>query len=149
SEGDVRWKERLAAGVSYPAGDDVLQVAIEAHTRFFSGNALYPGYFPSLERFEREVVSMTADLLHGASEATGNITSGGSESILLGVKSARDRARARRPEITRPRMAVPASAHPAFWKAAHYFGLEIDKVPLRRDDWQVDLAAYRAAITDD
>jgi sphinganine-1-phosphate aldolase len=149
SQGDARWKERLAAGVSYPAGDDVLQVALEAYTRFFSANALYPGLFPSIERFEREVVGMTADLLHGGPEATGNITSGGSESILLGVKSARDRARAQRPDIARPRMVVPESAHPAFWKAAHYFGLEIDKIPLRREDWQVDLEAYRAAISDE
>jgi len=75
-QGDARWKERLAAGVSYPAGDDVPEVALEAYTRFFSGNALYPGLFPSLERFEREVVGMTADLLHDE-RALGNITSGG------------------------------------------------------------------------
>lgn len=146
---DARWKERLAAGVSYPAGDDVLQVALEAYTHFFSANALYPGLFPSVERFEREVVGMTADLLHGGPQATGNVTSGGSESILLGVKSARDRARARRPDVTRPRMVVPESAHPAFWKAAHYFGVEIDKIALRHDNWQIDLDAYRAAITDE
>ena len=147
SQGDARWKERLAAGVSYPAGDDVLQVALDAYSRFFTANALYPGLFPSVDRFEREVVGMTADLLHG-DRAVGNITSGGSESILLAVKSARDRARARRPDVTRPEMVVPESAHPAFWKAAHYFGLHIVKTPLRRDTWQVDLDAYRAAVND-
>ncbi|HEX8968495.1 MAG TPA: aminotransferase class V-fold PLP-dependent enzyme, partial [Chloroflexota bacterium] len=148
SQGDARWKERLAAGVSYPAGDDVLQIALDAYGQFFSANALYPRLFPSLARFEYEVVSMSADLLHGGPTATGNITSGGSESILLGVKSARDRARALRPEIIRPQMVVPESAHPAFWKAAHYFGLDVIKIPLRRDDWQVDLDAYRAAVND-
>jgi glutamate/tyrosine decarboxylase-like PLP-dependent enzyme len=147
SQGDARWKERLAAGVSYPAGDDVLQVALDAYSRFFTANALYPGLFPSVDRFEREVVGMTADLLNGDG-ALGNITSGGSESILLAVKSARDRARARRPDVTRPEMVVPESAHPAFWKAAHYFGLHIVKTPLRRDTWQVDLDAYRAAVND-
>jgi sphinganine-1-phosphate aldolase len=147
SQGDAHWKERLAAGVSYPAGDDVLEVALEAYTRFFSGNALYPGLFPSLERFEREVVGMTADLLHGQ-QALGNITSGGSESIMLGVKSARDRARVRRPDVTRPEMVVPDSAHPAFTKAAQYFGLQIVRTPLRRDSWEVDLDAYRAAVND-
>jgi glutamate/tyrosine decarboxylase-like PLP-dependent enzyme len=147
SQGDARWKECLAAGVSYPAGDDVLEVALEAYARFFTGNALYPGLFPSLERFEREVVGMTANLLHGE-HALGNITSGGSESILLGVKSARDRARVRRPDVTLPEMVVPESAHPAFTKAAHYFGLRIIRTPLRRDSWQVDLDAYRAMVND-
>ena len=78
SGGDARWKERLAAGVSYTAGDDVLQVAVDAYTRFFTGNALYASLFPSLERFENEVVAMTAELMH-ADQPFGNITSGGSE----------------------------------------------------------------------
>ena len=144
---DAPWLERLAAGTNYMAGDDVIEVAKEAYLRFFSTNGLLPSTFPSLARFEREVIDYTAGLLHGPN-ATGSITSGGSESILMGVKSARDRARAVHPEITRPRMVVPESAHPAFWKAAHYFGLELVRVPLR-PDLQIDLDAYRAAIDDD
>ena len=62
---DKQWKERLAAGVSYPAGDDVLEVAQQAYIDFFSVNALYPSIFPSTARFEREVIEMTAGLLHG------------------------------------------------------------------------------------
>ena len=92
----------MAAGTNYPAGDDVLEVAKEAYLRFFSTNGLLPGTFPSLARFEREVLDYAAGLFHGP-EATGSITSGGSESILMGVKSARDRARRLHPEITRPR----------------------------------------------
>lgn len=144
---DARWRERLAAGTNYMAGDDVVEVAKEAYLRFFSTNGLLPSTFPSLARFEREVIDYTAGLLHGP-DATGSITSGGSESILMGVKSARDRARAVHPGITRPRMVVPESAHPAFWKAAHYFGLELVPVPLR-PDLQIDLDAYRAAIDSD
>ena len=90
-----------------------------------------PSTFPSLARFEREVVDYAAGLLHGP-DAVGSITSGGSESILMGVKSARDRARAVHPEIRAPRMVVPESAHPAFWKAAHYFGLELVRDAARR-----------------
>jgi glutamate/tyrosine decarboxylase-like PLP-dependent enzyme len=144
---DAAWLERLAAGTNYAAGDDVVEVAKEAYLRFFSTNGLLPSTFPSLARFEREVIDYTAGLLHGP-DATGSITSGGSESILMGVKSARDRARAVHPEITKPRMVVPESAHPAFWKAAHYFGLELVRVPLG-PDLQIDLDAYRAAIDDD
>ena len=119
----------MATGTNYPAGDDVLEVAKEAYLRFFSTNGLLPGTFPSLARFEREVIDYAAGLFHGP-EAVGSITSGGSESILMGVKSARDRARRIHPEITRPHMVVPDSAHPAFTKAADYFGLVETRVPL-------------------
>ena len=141
---DLPWKERLASGVLYPAGDDVLQVAQEAYIDFFSANALYPTIFPSVARFEQEVVEMTADLLHGEN-AVGSIASGGTESNLLAVKSSRDRARALRPEVTAPEMVVPASAHPSFWKAAGYFGLEVVVTPLT-EDGVVDVPAFLAAV---
>ncbi len=144
--GDVSWRERLAAGTNYLAGDDVVEVAKEAYLRFFSTNGLLPSTFPSLARFEREVIDYAAGLLHGP-DAVGSITSGGSESILMGVKSARDRARIVHPQIMSPRMVVPESAHPAFWKAAHYFGLDLVKVPLG-PDLQVDVQTYEAAIDD-
>ena len=129
ASGDKQWKEHLAAGVSYPAGDDVLEVAQQAYIDFFSVNALYPSIFPSTARFEREVIEMTAGLLHGES-AVGAVSSGGTESNLLGVKSARDRARALRPEVTEPEIVAPESAHPSFQEAADYFGLELVSTPL-------------------
>ena len=144
--GDKQWKERLAAGVSYPAGDDVLEVAQQAYIDFFSVNALYPSIFPSTAQFEREVIEMTAGLLHGEN-AVGAISSGGTESNLLGVKSARDRARALRPEITEPEIVAPESAHPSFNKAADYFGLKLVSTPLTPDGL-VDLPAYHDAVTD-
>ena len=144
--GDVDWLRRMAVGTNYPAGDDVLEVAKEAYLRFFSTNGLLPDIFPSLARFEREVIDYAAGLFHGP-DAVGSITSGGSESILMGVKSARDRARRLHPGITEPEMVVPESAHPAFWKGAHYFGLKLIRVPLG-PDLEIDQDAYRAAITD-
>ena len=144
AENDLDWLTRMAVGTNYPAGDDVLQVAKDAYLRFFSTNGLLPGTFPSLARFEREVVDYAAGLLHGP-DAVGSITSGGSESILMGVKSARDRARHIHPEITEPEMVVPVSAHPAFTKGGDYFGLRRIEVPLGADH-QIDVAQYRAAI---
>ena len=143
---DLPWKERLASGVAYPAGDDVMQVAQKAYLAFFSANALYPRIFPSVARFEREVVEMTAGLLHGK-HAVGAISSGGSESILLGVKSARDRAWELRPHVTAPEMVIPESAHPAFWKAADLFGLNVVATPLTKDGG-VDVPAFHAALSD-
>ena len=78
-ENDVAWREgRLGLYVHF-GGEDVLRVAKEAYMRYFSLNALGPTAFPSLARFEREVIAWTADLLHAGPEATGNISSGGTE----------------------------------------------------------------------
>jgi len=145
--GDADWLGGMATGTNYPAGADVLEVARDAYLRFFSTNGLLPDTFPSLARFEREVVDYAADLFHGP-DAVGSITSGGSESILMGVKSARDRARRVHPRIATPEMVVPESAHPAFTKAAHYLGLEAIVVPLGPDH-QIDVGAYRAALSGD
>jgi glutamate/tyrosine decarboxylase-like PLP-dependent enzyme len=142
--GDADWLGRMAAGTNYPAGDDVLAVAKDAYLRFFSTNGLLPSTFPSLARFEREVIDYAAGLFHGP-DSVGSITSGGSESILMGVKSARDRARRLHPEITAPEMVVPVSAHPAFTKAGDYFGLRVKIVPLGPDHL-IDVGAYRAAV---
>ena len=141
---DADWLRRMAVGTNYPAGDDVLEVAKEAYLRFFSTNGLLPDLFPSLARFERDVIDYAAGLFHGP-EAVGSITSGGSESILMGVKSARDRARRLHPEITDPEMVVPESAHPAFTKGAHYFGLRVIPIGFGPDQ-QIDKEAYRAAV---
>ena len=146
ASGDVDWLSRMAVGTNYPAGEDVLQVAKDAYLRFFSTNGLLPGIFPSLARFEREVIDYAAGMFHGP-DAVGSITSGGSESILMGVKSARDRARRLHPEIATPEMVVPVSAHPAFWKGADYFGVRPIRVELG-DDLQLDVEAVKAAMTD-
>jgi len=145
AEADVRWQEGRVAALVYLAGDDVAEVAKNAYLRGFSGNGLAPTAFPSLKRYESEVVEMTAGLLH-APAGLGNITSGGTESILLAVKIARDRARVRQPEITAPEIVLPETAHPGFDKAAHYFGLKTIRTPVG-PDWRVDIDAYRAAIT--
>ncbi len=147
AEEDVsNWEAKLMAGGTYPAGEDVMEVAKDAYLRFFSTNPLYTSIFKSLAQMERDIVEMTAGLHHGEN-ATGSVTSGGSESILMGVKIARDRARDLHPEITAPEMIVPFSAHPAFTKGAHYFGLKLVEAPLRAD-LELDVDAYRKLITD-
>ena len=143
---DVDWRRgRLGLYVHF-GGDDVLDVAKEAYRRFFSENALGPKAFPSLKKFEDDIVRWTADLLHGGPDATGVVSSGGTESIFLAVKTARDLARVEHPEITAPEIVAPVSAHPAFDKAAHYLCMAVKRVPLRAD-YRADVPAMRAAIT--
>ena len=69
---------------------------------FMHENALNPLVVPSLRQFEVEVVAMVANMLHGDSRCAGSITSGGTESILMAVKTYRDRARKLYPHITTP-----------------------------------------------
>jgi len=143
---DVDWRRgRLGLYVHY-AGEDVLAVAKEASQRFFSENALGPKAFPSLKKFEDEVVDWTLDLLHAPRTATGVMTSGGTESLFLALATARDWARATHSSITKPEIVVPTSAHPAFDKAAHYLGLGVKRLRLRAD-FRADVDAMAAAIT--
>lgn len=144
---DVRWREgRIFAGV-YDPGEDVAAVITEAYSSFLSENALYPNYFPSLLQLENDVVRTVADLLQGNDDVVGNCTSGGTESIMLAVKTARDAARIAHPEITAPEMVLPQTAHPAFHKAGHYLGVNVVVTPFDTATLRADPEAMRAAIT--
>jgi glutamate/tyrosine decarboxylase-like PLP-dependent enzyme len=146
-ENDVDWRNQRTAVYVFHPGEDVLEVAKEAYALYQSENALGPAAFPSLRRMEDEVVGMALDLLHAPEEAAGNMTSGGTESILLATKSCRDAAAARGIDVRGARIVVPATAHLAFDKAAHYLGLEIVRVPVD-DDFLADPDAMAAAISD-
>lgn len=143
---DVRWREGQAFSLVFHAGDEIGDFVKEAYTTFFSENGLNPTAFPSLRKFETDVISMTAGLLGGDASTVGNMTSGGTESILMAVKTARDWARIHRPVEGVPEIVLPVSAHPAFHKAAHYFDLRPVYVPTG-PDFRADVAAMGAAIT--
>jgi glutamate/tyrosine decarboxylase-like PLP-dependent enzyme len=113
---------------------------------YFSENGLNPTAFPSLRKFETEVVAMTASLLGGGPRTVGNMTTGGTESIMMAVKTARDWGVKERGVRGTPEMVLPVSAHPAFEKAAHYFGLKPIHIPVDRG-YRADVAAARRAIT--
>jgi sphinganine-1-phosphate aldolase len=142
--GDVAWQEGKAFSLVYFAGEEVLDVIRDAYATFVMSNGLGPAHFPSLKKLESQILGATAELLH-APESAGNVTSGGTESILMAVKTARDRARSERPDIAAPEMIVPVSVHPAFEKAAHYLGVQPVRIPVRAD-LRADVDAARAAI---
>ncbi|MDW8282007.1 MAG: aspartate aminotransferase family protein [Myxococcales bacterium] len=143
---DARWRQGRTFSLVYHAGDEHRALLQQAYCLFFDENALNPTAFRSLLRMENEVVAMAASLLGGGPEACGTMSSGGTESILLAVKTYRDWARAQRPDLVEPEMVLPVSAHPAFDKAAHYLGVRAVHVPLG-PDLRVDVDAVRAAIT--
>ena len=90
-------------GYIFDPGEDALEVGKAAYNAFLSENGLDFTVFPSLLRLERELAAFAASHLRGDSRVVGNFTSGGTESIMLAVKAARDCYRQKRPEITRPR----------------------------------------------
>jgi len=143
--GDARWQDGRTFGMVYDPGPETHDVLETVAAMFLHDNALNPLAFPSIRKIQSDVVHITADLLHGA-EASGFLTSGGTESILCAVKAARERGREER-GITAPEMVLAASAHAAFHKAAHYFGLRVHKVPVR-DDWRADVDAMAACVND-
>jgi len=116
----------------YPTRHDHEETIREAQNMFLHHNALNPIAFPALRKFEVDVVRMAATMLNGDSAVRGTMTSGGSESLLLAVKTYRDRAAALQ-GITEPEMIMCVTAHAAFEKAAKYFGVKSVKVPFRAD----------------
>lgn len=108
------------------AHDDFLGDAYQA---FSSANGLNPTAFKSLKRLETEIIATVAGLLHGTPEVCGIVTSGGTESCLLAVKTYRDLARAKR-GVKRPEMVLPVTAHVAWFKAAEYFNVRVRLLPL-------------------
>ncbi|MEO3795211.1 aspartate aminotransferase family protein [Nonomuraea sp. B10E15] len=112
---------------------EIGEAAARAYAEMLEVNCLDPTAFPSVVEMERQVVGAVADLLGGGH---GIFTSGGTESIMLAVKAARDAARS-----SRPNLVLPVTAHPAFHKAAHYLGIEVVPVP-------VDLATYKVRARD-
>lgn len=143
---DVRWREGKVFSLVFFAGEEASSVVKEAFNLFFSENGLNPTAFPSLRRFETEVVAMMASLLGGNEQTAGNMTSGGTESIILTCLAAREWGRAQRPAVNTPEIILPTTAHPAFDKAAHYFDMRVIHVPVG-DDFRADVAATEAAIT--
>lgn len=148
SADDVDWRRSRSAVFVFHAGDDVLDVGKQAYAKYQSENGLGAGSaFPSLARMESDVVDIGLELLSAPEGACGNMTSGGSESIFLALKTCRDQARALGRDTRNAQIVLPRSGHPAFDKAAGYLDLEVVRIPVA-DDWRADIEATRAAVND-
>jgi len=146
---DMPWRDGRTWAYVYDPGPEAEEVIKRAFSLYLTENALDPTVFPSTLRLENEVIAMAAAHLHGDEAVVGSFTSGGTESILLAVKAARDRAREQRPGIREPEMLLPETAHAAFQKAGHYLGVRPVLVPVDPRTFKADIDAMRAAITPD
>jgi sphinganine-1-phosphate aldolase len=129
---DADYRHARTWAYIYNAGPEVDAVLQAAASHVLLENALSPLAFPSLKEMQRDLVAISASLMHGDEDVGGTMTSGGTESIFMGVKTARDKMRAER-GIERGRIIIPKTAHPAFVKAAHYLDLEYVQLPLGAD----------------
>jgi len=143
---DVPWREGRVFAYVYDAGEEAKQLLQDAFGMYLTENGLDPTSFPSCMQLEKDVIGMAVDLLNGGEDATGTFTSGGTESILLSLKTTRDYYRDLRPEITHPEIVMPTTAHPAFHKACHYFDLKAVLVDVD-DNFCAVPEAMEAAIT--
>jgi sphinganine-1-phosphate aldolase len=143
---DARWQDGRTFGMVYDGGPSVHEVAEAAAVEFLHDNALNTKAFPSLAEIQAEVVGMCAEMFHATPGVAGFMTSGGTESILMAVKAARERGKAER-GITEPEMVVAESAHAAFHKGGYYFGVKVNKTKVG-PDWKADVDATRDAIND-
>lgn len=141
---DVRWKDGRVFSLAYFATPEAHDLATEAYRRFSGENALNVDAFPSLRVMQGDVLAIVARWLAAPASARGFFTSGGTESILMAVKAARDQFRH---DKIHPNVVLSASAHAAFEKAGAYFGVEMRRVDAR-DDWRADARAMRTVADD-
>ncbi|KIP04601.1 hypothetical protein PHLGIDRAFT_129375 [Phlebiopsis gigantea 11061_1 CR5-6] len=142
--GHAEWKNGKISGAVYHGGDDLTKVIVDAYAHYAVSNPLHPDVFPAVRKMEAEVVAMCLRMFNNPNGA-GATTSGGTESIIMSVKTHRDWARATK-GITEPEMIVPISAHAAFDKAAAYFNIKVHTIPINMTTRQVDLSRVARAI---
>ena len=145
---DMPWDSLRNMKASYNAGDDVFKVAWDAYTLFNGDNMLYGGtLYPSLLSLADDVINKTLNMLEAPPGASGTMTTGGTESILLSVRAAFRWASERRTFSGHPQIVAPHNVHPAFDKAAGLMGLEVVRIPLK--NYRGDVDAIADAINHD
>lgn len=144
AEGDVKWRDGRTALYIFNAGAEVERVQKAAYALFSAENGLGPAAFPSVAQMEREVVGFGLGLLNAPEGAAGAMTSGGTDSITMAVKTARDHARAKRGLSDGLNIVTPSTVHPAFDKACALMDIEIRRVPTK--DLLADVGAMEAAM---
>jgi sphinganine-1-phosphate aldolase len=147
AKSDVPWRDGKTLAYIYDGGPDVERIAKRAYMQYLTENALDPTVYPSLARMERELAAFAASHLGCDEQVVGNFTSGGTESCLLAVKTARDWLRATKPDVKAPEIVLPVTAHAAFHKGAEYFGLKKIMVPVDKSTFKAIPAEIEKAVT--
>ena len=154
AEENQKWETGQVSGTMYHGGKEHYDFLNRVFSLYSYVNLIQRDMCPSGTKFESEIVSMTAKMLHGDAakehnpddDACGTVTSGGSESIYNALFVYRELARQEK-GITQPEMIVPSTLHPAFFKSGHYMGIKIIPVPVD-ENFEADVPAMREKITE-
>jgi sphinganine-1-phosphate aldolase len=151
TEEDAFWETGKCSGTMYCGDHEHYDFMNEAFGRFAHVNALQRDMCPSQTKFEGEIIAMTLDLFHAdaVTDTTpvGLVTTGGTGSIMHAVLAYREYAAQTR-NVTRPNLVKPETAHPAFDKACHLFGVEVRNAPVDPDLLTADVGWIADAIDD-
>lgn len=151
AEENALWETGKCSGTIYCGDHEHYRFLTEAFGLFAHQNALQRDMCPSATRFEGEVIAMTLDLLHAEAvpggDPAGIVTTGGTGSILHAVLAYREWARRER-GVERPNLVKPETAHPAFDKACHLFGVEARTAPIDPATTLADVGAMAQRIDD-
>ncbi len=143
---EQEWAHGFVSGAVYHGDQQHIDFLNQIYAIQSQSNPLHVDVWPSISKFEAEIVAMTADMLgKGDQDICGTLSSGGTESILLAMKTYRDWAREKK-GITKPEMIVPVTAHAAFDKASQYFNIKTIHISID-ENFRADVDAVRKAIT--
>jgi sphinganine-1-phosphate aldolase len=141
------WESGQCSGTMYCGDHEHYDFLNEAFSNFSYVNALQRDMCPSQTKFEAEIIAMTLDMLGASnlkdSSPAGLLTTGGTGSIAHAVLAYREH-NAQIPG--RANMIKPETAHPAFAKAGHLFGVEMKVAPVDPVTTLVDLDWVRDHI---
>ncbi len=142
---ESNWKDGYVSGAVYHGDAEHIDFLNQVYAINSQSNPLHADVWPSATKFEAEIVSMTANMLGGEDQnVRGTVSSGGTESILLAMKTYRDWARDTK-GITKPEMVAPVTAHAAFDKASKYFGIKMVHIAVDAN-FRADINAARKAV---
>ncbi|MDD5473915.1 MAG: tyrosine decarboxylase MfnA [Candidatus Methanoperedens sp.] len=116
-------------------------IAVKAHMQFIASNMGDFGLFTGTRELEEKVIRMMGGML-GDRNACGYITTGGTESNIQALRTARNLSKKRHPNVV-----VPDSAHFSFDKIANLLGIEIRKASLD-SEFKVEMDSVNALIDD-
>jgi tyrosine decarboxylase/aspartate 1-decarboxylase len=114
-------------------------IAVRAHNMFLETNLGDPGLFPGVAELEERVVAMLGEML-GCPDASGYVSTGGTESNIQAIRAARNEAGRKDGNIV-----VPASAHFSFDKIGDLLCLEVRKAELD-ESLKVDLSSVESLL---
>ena len=143
------WKNGYVSGSVYHGGDEMLELQSSAMQLYGVSNPLHADMWPSLSKYEAEVIQMTASLMNGGdANVCGSMTSGGTESIFMAAKAHRKWALDTK-GITEPEIVAPDNAHAAIDKACEVLKIKLIHVPVDPKTSCVNPATLRKYLSKD